>query len=90
MNAEAERDQHRDAHNPVQDDAPHHGLGKLDGGVLELLTHMCTSIRTDKAPNRTRKADQAGQSLIPPASSIVELREDLMSRCMIRHDPEDN
>ena len=34
MDAETERYKHCNTHYAVQNDAPHHGLWKLDGGIL--------------------------------------------------------
>lgn len=88
MDAEAKGDQHGNAHDTIENNAPHHGLGQLDGGILQFLTHVRAGIRTDEAPNRTGQADEHTETCVVPAAAIVEPGEGLLGWCMITHDPE--
>jgi len=51
FDAEAEGNDHGDAKNAVQRDAPHHSPRQLNRSILQLLTHVCTSIGTNEAPD---------------------------------------
>jgi len=90
LDAEAERNDHGDAKNTIQRDTPHHGLRQLDRGILQLLTHVRTSIRTDEAPDGRCQTNKSAETVRAPATAIVKFGEDLVSRCVIGHDPEDD
>lgn len=88
LDTEAEADQHGDAHDSVQTDTPHHGLGKLNRCILELFTHVRSCVGTDETPNWTRQADHDAESHCGPASAVVEIGEDIVGGNVVRHDPE--
>ena len=90
FDAEAERDDHGDAKNTVQRDTPHHSLRQLNRSILQLLTHVCTSIWTDEAPDGGCQSNESAETVRAPAATIIEFGEDLVSRCVIGHDPEDD
>lgn len=90
LDAEAERNDHGDAKNTVQRDTPHHGLRQLNGSILQLLTHVCTSVGADEAPDGRCKTNESTETVRAPAASIVEFGEDLVSRCVIGHYPEND
>ena len=90
LDAETEGDDHRDTKDTVESDAPHHGYWKIFRCIFELFAHVCTGISTDKRPQGGRQADKATQTLRPPATTVVEVSEDLFGGLVIGHDPEDD
>ena len=87
MDAEAERDDHADAHDTIQQNTPHHGLGQLNRGIFQLFTHVSSSIRSDEAPNRSSQAYEASYSGGWPSTAVVKGAEGVRSRCMVAHHP---
>lgn len=63
LDAEAERDDHGDAKNTIQRNTPHHGLWQLNRSILQLLTHVGTSIRTDEAPDGRCQSNESTETI---------------------------
>jgi hypothetical protein len=90
LDAEAERDDHGDAKDTIECDAPHHSSWQLDRCILHLLTHVSSGIRTNKTPDGRCQTDEGAKTLRAEATTIIELGEDFVCWSMIRHGPEDD
>jgi hypothetical protein len=90
LDAKAEGDNHGDAKNTVQRDAPHHRFWQLDRSVFQLFAHVCSSVGANETPDCRRQADESAQTVRAPASSIVEFGEYLFRWRMFGHHPKDD
>ena len=88
--AEAQRDEHEETQQSVEEETPHHRRGQNARSVLELLGHVSGSIRAQEAPQRGRDADESREASAAPAVIVLEFRKDLLGRRMLARDPQHN
>ena len=88
--AEAERDEHQQAEQSIEEGPPHHGRWQNARSILELLRHVSASVWTEETPQGRRDADEDREARVAPAAIILELREDLLGRCMLARNPQDD
>ena len=86
--AKAEGDEHAQSQETVEDRGPYHRRGKHTGGILEFLRHVGAGIGAEEAPERCGDANQTGEALISPVSSVNKGGEDLLGGAVVAHDPQ--
>lgn len=75
--SEAERNDHDEAHGPINARCPHNRLGKHQGRISDFLGHVYRRISPDQRIDRGEKTDKEAQAFCVPSAEIQEVSEDM-------------